>query len=209
MGALTDAAAKAGILPPKGRIPQQKRDVPLMKKKEQPPDLKSLTFQDIPIYSTMEGGWKMHLLKMESTSRIDPGKFNRPVKLNRKDPHRVQSDGALAPRRRMMLDERGDPILDKDGNPVYMSEDTNVPQADLALVAPDGGGHRRPGSSFKNKRTREVFQSSDPLRKSERYPWRLEDSSGLERWEGRLDGRVCIQLVSQCFALKVGLSSAR
>ncbi|KAL5527753.1 hypothetical protein ACEPAG_6554 [Sanghuangporus baumii] len=162
----------------------------------------AIGYQDFRVVSTDRHGWKYDVMKFESRNPVDINVWARPVKLNRKEIRRVETSGnetvqvPVGP----MLGPDGKPVIGVDGR-VVMVDAQGRPIHD----AKSGSGSASPGTSTpttkngkddKNKKkkfqkkTRQVFLVPEhirQLRKEERYPWVMEDATGKEIWEGRME----------------------
>lgn len=142
-----------------------------------------------PSATDLASGQKYSLFKFESRKTINPVFWPRPVKLNRKDPSKQNSEDEI------MGDVKLTPMLGLDGKPVIGAD------GNMVMLGPDGRPalqHARPKQDqpqnsrrkpFQRK-TRQVFTIPEELRqlrKEERFPWLIEDGTGNENWVARLD----------------------
>jgi len=139
-------------------------------------------------------GWKYDVMKLENRKPVDVESWQQPVKLNRKELRREGPDDVV------QVQEAVGPMLGPDGKPVIGSD------GKMVMVDADGRPiHRNSGESSSSKpakekavggrkkfqkKTKQVFlvpEATRLLRKEERYPWVLEDSSGSQVWTGMLE----------------------
>lgn len=154
-----------------------------------PPD--DHPYQDFKLMSSALNGWKYDIMKLDSRTPIELTSWTPPIKLNRKELRREDDgSGSNAPvavdfmrgpdgkpvfgpdGRKVMVDAEGRPIRDGDGAPAK------------------GKGSANGGRKKFQKKTKQVFKVPEEvraLRREERYPWTLEDSTGGEVWVGQLE----------------------
>lgn len=152
-------------------------------------------FQEFRLFSSALNGWKYDVMRFDSRKPIDIYKWHQPVKLNRKDLRRndeVSTNAtpqAVAP----MLGPDGKPVIGPDGKVVMVDSDGR-PIQPLNEV-PDAQGKDKTKAAVKKrfqKKTRQVFPVAEgirQLRREERYPWVIEDSSANhnEVWTAQMD----------------------
>ncbi|EJD01511.1 uncharacterized protein FOMMEDRAFT_142112 [Fomitiporia mediterranea MF3/22] len=152
-------------------------------------------YQDFRVISTDRFGWKYDVMKFDSRKPVDVNTWARPIKLNRKEMRRAEGNGneeaptPVGP----MLGPDGKPVIGADGRTVMVDaegrpihEAKNASGSGAAKNSKDDKGKKK---KFQ-KKTKQVFLVPDhvrQLRKEERYPWVMEDASGKEVWEGRME----------------------
>ncbi|KZS91230.1 Rap30/74 interaction domain-containing protein [Sistotremastrum niveocremeum HHB9708] len=150
------------------------------------------TFTDYKIITHDPIGRKYNVVKFDSKKPITIQQWNRPVRMNRKNPKPIHDsadfdDRSVTP----MLGLDGKPVIGPDGKPVLVYPDGKVvqpkdKQKPLPSKAGGPGGKKMP---FK-KKTKQVIpipEEQRKMRKEERFPWVLEDGSGKETWTGKMD----------------------
>lgn len=144
------------------------------------------------------------MMKFDSRKPVDISTWARPVKLNRKETRKSGGPGedgaapapvAVGP----MLGPDGKPVIGMDGKIVMV--DAEGRPIRTTQLQQNGGGSGAGGPDAANgkgkgkeksaakkrfqKKTKQVFLVPDEvrqLRREERYPWVIEDSSGQETW---------------------------
>jgi transcription initiation factor TFIIF subunit alpha len=164
------------------------------KPEETPLQLPDGPYQEFRLMSSALNGWKYDVMKFDSRKPIDISTWQAPIKLNRKDPHREESSSS-------MVSEAVGPMLGLDGKPV-IGPDGKIVMVDMEgrpISSFDGTGSEvgAKGKAFANngrkkfqKKTRQVFlvpEATRQLRKEEKYPWVMEDSTRKEVWVGQLE----------------------
>ena len=151
-------------------------------------------FQEFRLMSSALNGWKYDVMKFESRKPIDISTWQTPIKLNRKEPHREDSTNNLPPQAvGPMLGPDGKPVIGVDGRVVMVdAEGRPIHSYDNGSPTRDVKGKGVANNSRKKfqKKTRQVFlvpEETRQLKKEERYPWVMEDSSRKEIWVGKLD----------------------
>ncbi|KAG6887691.1 hypothetical protein C0995_013433 [Termitomyces sp. Mi166 len=142
-------------------------------------------YQEFKLMSSALNGWKYDVMKFDSRKIIDLARWKQPIKLNRKELRRDDEpvDGApqaVGP----MLGPDGKPVIgmdgkmvmvDAEGRPIHASDGASGSNANGKGKAPAANGKKR----FQ-KKTRQVYvvpEEVRQLRREERYPWVMEDSS--------------------------------
>lgn len=137
---------------------------------------------------------KYNLMKFSTLGQrtINPTTFERPIRLNRKDPRLVRklNDEDIERTNRAALPPGTEEVkLNQEEVKEKVRE-----EMDMSLVGTGTSGLapaiRTKGNMFK-KKTKRVFVSSEEARRLKReewMPWVLEDVEGQERWIGRLEG---------------------
>ncbi|KAJ4478082.1 transcription initiation factor [Lentinula aciculospora] len=149
-------------------------------------------YQEFRIMSSALNGWKYDVMKFDSRKSIDILRWQAPIKLNRKDLRRedpTMSGAGQAVRPMVGLD--GQPVIGSDGKTVMVdSEGRPVTENGASGSGAGKGKGLANGKKKFQKKTRQVFTVPDEvrnLRKEERYPWVIEDTSGQELWTAQLD----------------------
>lgn len=151
-------------------------------------NLPTSSYQDFRLLSSSLNGWKYDVMKFDSRKPVDIGRWQGPIKLNRKDIRRDtgSSTGPVALRPMLGLD--GGQVIGVDGKPVMVDMEGKV-----YIEGSQGENGNKGKAQAKKKfqkKTRQVFKVPEEvrqLRKEERYPWVMEDSSGQETWTGQLE----------------------
>ncbi|KAL5487678.1 TFG1 [Sanghuangporus weigelae] len=162
----------------------------------------AIGYQDFRVVSTDRHGWKYDVMKFESRNPVDINVWARPVKLNRKEVRRVETNGNEAAQVPVgpMLGPDGKPVIGADGRvvmvdvqgrPIHDSKSGNgsASTGTSTPTAKNGKDDKNKKKKFQ-KKTRQVFLVPEhirQLRKEERYPWVMEDAAGKEIWEGRME----------------------
>ncbi|KAG5221598.1 Transcription initiation factor [Salix suchowensis] len=152
-------------------------------------------YQEFRLMSSALNGWKYDVMKFDSRKAIDISTWQPPIKLNRKEMRReddtATSTGpeAVGP----MMGPDGKPVIGVDGRVVMVDAEGRPihPESGSSSKGGDAKG-KGPANAKKRfqKKTKQVFLVPDEvrqLRKEERYPWVIEDSSGKEVWVGKLE----------------------
>jgi transcription initiation factor TFIIF subunit alpha len=152
-------------------------------------------FQEFKLMSSALNGWKYDVMKFDSRKPIDISRWTPPIKLNRKELRRddgVTTDApqAVGP----MLGPDGKPVIGADGKMVMVDAEGR-PIQNLDFNGGGGGKGKGPAVNGKKrfqKKTRQVFYVPEEvrqLRREERYPWVMEDSSPThsEVWMGQME----------------------
>jgi transcription initiation factor TFIIF subunit alpha len=154
-------------------------------------------FQEFKLMSSALNGWKYDVMKFDSRKPVDISRWTPPIKLNRKELRRddvVATDApqAMGP----MLGPDGKPVIGTDGKMVMVdAEGRPIQTGDVS----NGGGKEGKGKGLAlngkkkfQKKTRQVFfvpEEVRQLRREERYPWVMEDSSPTQNevWIGQME----------------------
>ncbi|TRM67592.1 hypothetical protein BD626DRAFT_449538 [Schizophyllum amplum] len=154
-------------------------------------------YTDYKLMSSALNGWKYDIMKLDTRNQIELSSWGPPIKLNRKELRR-EDDGTItnAPVAvDIMRGPDGKPVIgmdgrvvqiDHEGRPIHNTDGT--PAKGKAPGAANGNANG--GRKKFQKKTRQVFKVPDEvraLRREERYPWVLEDSTGNETWVGQLE----------------------
>jgi transcription initiation factor TFIIF subunit alpha len=151
-------------------------------------------FQEFRLMSSALNGWKYDVMKFDSRKLVDISTWQTPIKLNRKEPKREDSAASSAPEAvGPMLGPDGKPVIgadgrlvmvDMEGRPIH-NIDRSSSSSSVDLKGKGANGNKR----FQ-KKTRQVFlvpEATRQLRREERHPWVMEDSSQKEVWVGKLE----------------------
>lgn len=142
-------------------------------------------------------------MKFDSRKTVDINRWQQPIKLNRKDLRRNDSESttqaapqAVGP----MLGPDGKPVIGMDGKVVMVDAEGKPIHGDSHQQAGANGaaagakdkGKGAAGKKRFQKKTRQIFpvpEHQRQLRREERYPWVMEDSSASkeEYWVGHLE----------------------
>ncbi|KAG6897445.1 hypothetical protein C0992_001445 [Termitomyces sp. T32_za158] len=148
-------------------------------------------FQEFKLMSSALNGWKYDVMKFDSRKSVDLLRWKQPIKLNRKELRHDDEPGdgvplAVAP----MLGPDGKPVIGIDGKMVMVDAEGRP------IHAPDGPSKGKapvnnPKKRFQ-KKTRQVYvvpEDVRQLRREERYPWVMEDSSPTkeEVWHAQME----------------------
>lgn len=138
-------------------------------------------------------------MKFDSRKIQDVSRWTAPVKLNRKDLRRDEPASESVPQAvGPMLGPDGKPVIGADGKVVMVdSEGKPIHPAESSGSGKDKGKAAAANAAAATKKrfqkkTRQVFYVPEEvrqLRKEERYPWVMEDSSqdNKELWIGQLE----------------------
>ena len=154
-------------------------------------------YTDYKLFSSALNGWKYDVMKFDSRKPVDISTWRQPIKLNRKDLRRDDGEPANGPAVGPMLGPDGKPVVGSDGKMVMVDAEGRVVTEGGASK---GKGPAGPGKKKFQKKTRQVFlipEETKQLRKEERYPWVMEDSTGQEVWTAQLDDTRKAEM--QCF----------
>ena len=180
------------------RAPSPRKATPRPKVQVEPEDdikLPDGPFQEFRLMSSALNGWKYDVMKFDSRKPVDISTWQTPIKLNRKEPRREDA-GANGPPEAVgpMLGPDGKPVIGADGRMVMVDAEGrpihNVPSGGWGGDAKGKGSAGANGNKRFHKKTRQVFLASETtrqLRREERYPWVMEDSSQKEVWVGKLE----------------------
>ncbi|KAI0375667.1 hypothetical protein BV20DRAFT_1040279 [Pilatotrama ljubarskyi] len=173
------------------RPPPQRRPVapakPDVDTKPPPPDG---PYSEFRLLSSKLNGWKYDVMKFESRKRVDINTWEKPVKLNRKEPRREDPQAsaaqqAVAP----MIGSDGKIVIGPDGKPVMADAAGRPVRKDTGEVKEDKGKDKDKKKRFQ-KKTRQVFlvpEETRQLRREERFPWVMEDAQHREVWVGKME----------------------
>lgn len=155
-----------------------------------------LKYQEFRLVSCDRQGWDYEMMRFESRKPVDIMTFKQPVKLNRKDLKReVAPTNTPQVPVKPMLGADGKPVVGSDGKIVMVDAEGKPITGDGAQAQPppSSGNAKKDNQNQKKKfqkKTKQVFLAPEhirQLRKEERYPWVLEDATGEELWEGRME----------------------
>ncbi|RDB22525.1 Transcription initiation factor IIF subunit alpha [Hypsizygus marmoreus] len=153
-------------------------------------------YQEFKLMSSALNGWKYDVMKFDSRKPIDISRWTPPIKLNRKELRRDDEAGdgmpeAVGP----MLGPDGKPVIGVDGKMVMVdAEGRPIHNMDGSSGSRDAKGKGSGANAKKRfqKKTRQVFfvpEEVRQLRREERYPWVMEDSSPAQNevWIGQME----------------------
>ncbi|KAE9410579.1 Rap30/74 interaction domain-containing protein [Gymnopus androsaceus JB14] len=149
-------------------------------------------FQEYRIMSLALNGWKYDGMKFDSRKNVDILRWQAPIKLNRKDLRREDpSLSGVGQAVRPMLGPDGQPVIGPDGKTV-MVDNEGRPVSENGASGSGSAKGKGPANAKKRfqKKTRQVFivpEEVRQVRKEERCPWVIEDSTGQEMWTAQLD----------------------
>ncbi|KAG6900965.1 hypothetical protein C0993_004402 [Termitomyces sp. T159_Od127] len=144
--------------------------------------LPSGPYQEFKLMSSALNGWKYDVMKFDSRKPVDLLRWKQPIKLNRKELRHDDGpvDGvpqAVAP----MLGPDGKPVIGIDGKMVMVdAEGRPIHALEAAPGSAKGKAPVPNGKKRFQKKTRQVYvvpEEVRQLRREERYPWVMEDSS--------------------------------
>ncbi|PFH52726.1 hypothetical protein AMATHDRAFT_56087 [Amanita thiersii Skay4041] len=151
-------------------------------------------YQEFKLMSSALNGWKYDVMKFDSRKVIDISKWTAPIKLNRKELRKDTEPNAPPAAVAPMLGPDGKPVIGADGKIVMVDAEGRPIQQTDGSNGKDGKGKATVTNGKKRfqKKTKQVFYVPDEvrqLRKEERYPWVMEDSSPAhdEMWVGQLE----------------------
>ncbi|KAJ7904517.1 transcription initiation factor [Mycena olivaceomarginata] len=165
--------------------PPRPRPTPIEEDEEEL-KLPDTPFQEFKVMSSALNGWKYDVMKFDSRKPVDLTAWRAPIKLNRKEMRRDDASGTQVAVGPMLLD--GKPVVGPDGKFVMVDAEGKPIQA----ADPKGKGPAAAANGKKKfqKKTRQVYVVPEEvrhLRREERYPWVMEDSTGAEMWLGQLE----------------------
>ena len=155
-------------------------------------ELPTEPYSEFRLLSSAMNGWKYDVMKFDSRKPVDISRWQQPIKLNRKDVRRDDRESTIVPVAvGPMLGSDGKPVIGADGKIVLVDAEGRPIRSDSGLGGKDKGKAVQPKKRFQ-KKTRQVFlvpEETRLLRKEERFPWVLEDSSPSknEVWMGALE----------------------
>jgi transcription initiation factor TFIIF subunit alpha len=173
----------------------RRKPPPQLKKEDEDEDLKlpDGPYQEFRLLSSVLNGWKYDVMKFDSRRPVDIFRWTQPIKLNRKDMRRDEGPSNVAPEAvGPMLGTDGKPVIGSDGKIVMVDAEGRPIQESGATGSSKERG--KPGAAKKRfqRKTRQVFfvpEEVRQLRREERYPWVMEDSSPAqnEAWVGQME----------------------
>ncbi|KAJ3563280.1 hypothetical protein NP233_g9042 [Leucocoprinus birnbaumii] len=186
--------------PPPRKTPPTPRPkaTPEKKQEEDGLQLPDWPFQDFRLLSSALNGWKYDVMKFDSRKAQDVSRWTAPVKLNRKDLRKDEPATSVVPQAvGPMLGPDGKPVIGADGKVVMVDSEGKPIHSAEGSGKDKGKGAANAAAAAKKrfqKKTRQVFyvpEETRQLRKEERYPWVMEDSSPdpdkKELWIGQLE----------------------
>ncbi|KAG6814181.1 hypothetical protein H0H92_000858 [Tricholoma furcatifolium] len=154
-------------------------------------------YQEFKLMSSALNGWKYDVMKFDSRKTVDLSRWQQPIKLNRKELRRDTEPGEGVPEAvGPMLGPDGKPVIGIDGKMVMVdAEGRPIQPSNGASGSGSNGKGKGPAANGKKrfqKKTRQVYVVPDEvrqLRREERYPWVLEDSSPAkeEMWTAQME----------------------
>ncbi|KAG0206718.1 hypothetical protein BGX28_001863 [Mortierella sp. GBA30] len=156
------------------------------------------TYTDYKLVSTADDVLH-HVMRFHGKKDVNPSTFAAPVKLHRKRNENQYTRGYNYYNRYNLNNQANNTAAkDADKKDAAGSLTTGAGAtaaqpttgADMALIAPYGGGVRNKQMLFK-KRTKQVYLANEEERKKkeiESAPWVLEDYDGQNTWTGQLEG---------------------
>ena len=152
-------------------------------------------YQEFRLLSSALNGWKYDVMKFDSRRPVDIFRWTRPIKLNRKDLRRDEAANDVTPEAvAPMLGPDGKPVIGADGRTVMVdSEGRPIHTTNGAAdSSKDKAGKVTKDKKRFTKKTRQVYfvpEEVRQLRREERYPWVMEDSSQgqNETWIGQME----------------------
>ncbi|KAG5643947.1 hypothetical protein DXG03_009298 [Asterophora parasitica] len=207
--------AKKEAPPPRSSSPRKLPSAPPKPKVVVEPEEEDLKlpegpFQEFKLMSSALNGWKYDVMKFDSRKPTDISRWQAPIKLNRKELRRDDEAGDAVPQAvGPMLGPDGKPVIGMDGKMVMVDAEGRPIHASSGAsgsgggggdngngkgkgAAGPGGGNMANGKKRFQKKTRQVFfvpEEVRQLRREERYPWVMEDSSVNhdEVWTGQME----------------------
>ena len=151
-------------------------------------------YQEFRLLSSALNGWKYDVMKFDSRRPVDIFRWSRPIKLNRKDLRRDEASNDIPEAVAPMLGPDGKPVIGSDGRTVMVDSEGRPIQSATnggGGSSQDKGGKAKDKKRF-TKKTRQVYFVPDEvrqLRREERYPWVMEDSSPSQNevWIGQME----------------------
>ena len=152
-------------------------------------------YQEFRLLSSALNGWKYDVMKFDSRRPVDIFRWSRPIKLNRKDLRRDEAANVVPEAVAPMLGPDGKPVIGSDGRTVMVDSEgrpiQNITNGGTVGSSQDKGGKAKDKKRF-TKKTRQVYfvpEEVRQLRREERYPWVMEDSSPSQNevWIGQME----------------------
>lgn len=180
--------------PRKSATPRQQPTPPNADDVEDNSRLPDGEFSEYKLMSSALNGWKYDVMKFDSRKIIDVSTWGEPIKLNRKDLRRQESNSAQQVPVGPMLGPDNKPVIGSDGRIVMVDADGRP----IANTTGEGSSKEKetkgktPANGKKKitRKTRQVFKVPEDvrqLRREERYPWVMEDARQSEVWVGQLE----------------------
>lgn len=186
--------------PPKpgaGSPNPRRKTLPSPKREEEEEDLKlpDGPYQEFRLLSSVLNGWKYDVMKFDSRRPVDIFRWTQPIKLNRKDMRRDEGPSNVLPEAvGPMLGTDGKPVMGSDGKIVMVDAEGRPIQANGGAGPSKEKEKGKAGAAKKRfqRKTRQVFfvpEEVRQLRREERYPWVMEDSSTAQNevWVGQME----------------------
>ena len=152
-------------------------------------------YQEFRLLSSALNGWKYDVMKFDSRRPVDIFRWTRPIKLNRKDLRRDEAaNNAVSEAVAPMLGPDGKPVIGADGRTVMVDAEGRPIHTTngAAGSSQDKGAKAAKDKKRFTKKTRQVYfvpEEVRQLRREERYPWVMEDSSPVQNevWLGQME----------------------
>jgi len=181
--------------PAAGSPNARRKPLPPPKKEDEDEDLKlpDGPFQEFRLLSSVLNGWKYDVMKFDSRRPVDIFRWTQPIKLNRKDMRRDEGPSNVSPEAvGPMLGTDGKPVMGSDGKIVMVDAEGRPIQANGGAGPSKEKGKAGAGKKRFQRKTRQVFfvpEEVRQLRREERYPWVMEDSSTAQNevWVGQME----------------------
>jgi transcription initiation factor TFIIF subunit alpha len=181
---------------PAAGSPNARRKVlPPSKGEDEDEDLKlpDGPYQEFRLLSSVLNGWKYDVMKFDSRRPVDIFRWTQPIKLNRKDMRRDEGPSNVLPEAvGPMLGTDGKPVMGSDGKIVMVDAEGRPIQANGGAGPSKEKGKAGAAKKRFQRKTRQVFfvpEEIRQLRREERYPWVMEDSSTAQNevWVGQME----------------------
>lgn len=159
-------------------------------------------FQEFRLLSSALNGWRYDVMKFDSRKPVDIFRWQQPIKLNRKDMRRDEAATNAAPEAvGPMLGPDGKPVIgvdgkmvmvDAEGRPIHANSNNGAGAGSSKDKEKDKGKDKAAAKKRFQRKTRQVFfvpEEVRQLRREERYPWVMEDSSPAQNevWQGQME----------------------
>lgn len=150
-------------------------------------------YQEFRLLSSVLNGWKYDVMKFDSRRPVDVFRWTQPIKLNRKDLRRDdKSTNTVQEPVAPMLGTDGKVVVGADGNIVMVDAEQRPIHGTNGNVPPKDKSKANNAKKRFQRKTRQVFfvpEEVRQLRREERYPWVMEDSSPSqnELWIGQME----------------------
>lgn len=180
--------------PRKSSATPRPKPVPVIEEEEEELKLPDGPYQEFRLMSSALNGWKYDVMKFDSRKPVDISRWTAPIKLNRKEMRRDDGSVNSAPEAvGPMLGPDGKPVIGADGKFVMVdAEGRPIHNTDGSSANGKGKGAGMNAKKRFQKKTRQVYYVPEEvrqLRREERYPWVMEDSSQAQNevWIGQME----------------------